>query len=131
MKKVIYYSSPFIVFPIIFILLEILDDSRILELSPLIMFAVILVTTAIIGNLSPSDRLFDLIITIILPLSLICTMLIAGFLDKDDMETRFHIDRALEAAFQPLYLQLCLISLLTAFLFSFKKIRLIKILKRR
>ena len=131
MKKVIYYSSPFIAFPIIFILLEILDDSRILELSPLIMFAVVLVTAAIISNFSPSDRLFDLIITIIIPLSLICTMLIAGFWDKDDMETRFHIDRALEAAFQPLYLQLCLISLFTAFLFSFKKIRLIKILKRR
>ena len=131
MKKVIYYSSPFIAFPIIFILLEILDDSRILELSPLIMFAVILVTAAIISNFSPSDRLFDLIITIIIPLSLICTMLIAGFLDKDDMETIFHIDRALEAAFQPLYLQLCLISLLTAFLFSFKKTRLIKVLRRR
>ena len=131
MKKVIYYSSPIIAFPIIFILLEILDDSRILELSPLIIFALVLVTAAIISNFSPSDRLFDLIITIIIPLSLICTMLIVGFLDKDDMETRFHIDRALEAAFQPLYLQLCLISLLTAFLFSFKKIRLIKILKRR
>lgn len=131
MKKVVYYSSPFITFPILFFLLEILDDSRILRLSPLIMFAVVLVAAAIISNLSPSDRPFDLIITIIIPLSLICTMLIAGFLDKDDMETRFHIDRALEAAFQPLYLQLCLISLLTAFLFSFKKIRLIKILKRR
>jgi hypothetical protein len=73
-----------------------------------------------------------LIITLIIPLSLICTMFILTFCAKTgDMDTRFQLEPALKAAFQPIYLIMCFISLITAFLFSFKKTRLIKVLRRR
>jgi hypothetical protein len=50
----------------------------------------------------------------------------AGFFDKDDLETRFYFDRAIDAAFQPFVLVLYIIMALVSFLTSFKKIRIIK-----
>ena len=55
----------------------------------------------IMGLLSPTQEKFDYVMAVIMPLSLFCCMFIAGFLDKDDLETMFNIDEAFETALQP------------------------------
>ncbi|MBQ7232695.1 MAG: hypothetical protein IJX07_05675 [Bacillales bacterium] len=86
-------------------------------------------TVVVIGNLSPTHKKFDYIITIIMPLSFCCSMLIIGFFGKSDLETRFHLDGALNAAFQPWSLITYCVMALTAFLASFKTIRIAKRIK--
>ena len=53
-------------------------------------------------------------------------MFVVGFLDKSDLETRFHLYKAVNAAFQPIALLLYLLMAIVTFLASFKRLRNIK-----
>ena len=121
MKKRLYYMIPFIVTPILMLSCELLDNMELLKMSPYVLGLFLAISSAIFGFLSPSDKTADYLITLIMPLSLFCFMFVAGFLSKSDLETRFHIDTALDAAFQPialiLYAAMAIITLVASLKF--------------
>ena len=108
------------------LLCEFLDDSNVLQMSPYILSAVVLVFSAIIGFFSATPRTFDYLLTAIMPLSLFCTMFVVGFLDKTDLETRFYLYKAVKTACQPIALQLYFLMAVVTFVASFKGFRNMK-----
>ncbi|MBQ7330654.1 MAG: hypothetical protein IJW94_02535 [Oscillospiraceae bacterium] len=126
MKKKLYYAIPFIAVPLLLLLCELLDNVKQLQMSPYILGALLLLFSLAIGFFSATHRTFDYLLTAIVPLSLFCSMFVAGFLDKSDLETRFHLYKAVNAAFQPIVLQLYFLMAIVTFLASFKSFRNIK-----
>ena len=128
MRKKLYYAIPFVAIPVIVIAIE----RFVTPLNIVAMFVFysglisLLLFSAIIGYFSPSKRKFDYLLTLIVPLALFCTMFVVGFLDKTDLETRFHLYKAVKTAFQPVSLQLYLAMTITTFLASFKGFRNLK-----
>lgn len=59
----------------------------------------------------------------VMPFSLFALMFIIGFIDKSDLETRFHLYKAMKAVFQPIALQLYFLMAVTTCVASFKPIR--------
>ena len=106
MKKKLYYVTPFVAVPLLSLLCEVLDNMNLLPMSPYILSAIFLLFSGAMAFFSPSSKTFDYLLTTIMPLSLFCCMFAAGFLDKSDLETRFHLYKAVNAAFQPIALQL-------------------------
>ena len=104
MKRKLYYLMPFIVVPILMMLLEVLNNAELLKINPYILGGVLALSSAVFGFLSPSNKNMDYLLALIMPLSFFCTMFVVGFLDKDDMGGRFHIYNAVDAAFQPIAL---------------------------
>jgi hypothetical protein len=123
MKKKLYYSMPFIIIPLLMLTCEWLDNSDILNMSPYILGAVLLIASVAFGFFSPADGKFDYLITVLTPLSLFCFMFVCGFLSKSDMETRFHLHIAVDAAFQPVALVLYFLMEAITFLVSFKRLK--------
>ena len=126
MKKKLYYAIPFIAVPLLLLLCELLDNVKLLQMSPYILGALLLLFSLAIGFFSATHRTFDYLLTAIVPLSLFCSMFVAGFLDKSDLETRSHLYKAVNAAFQPIVLQLYFLMAIVTFLASFKSFRNIK-----
>ena len=106
MKKKLYYVMPFAVVSTLMCLCELMDNLGLIPMSPFILVALMLLSSAVFGFFSSSDRLFDYLMTLITPLSLFCFMFIIGFLGKNDLSTRFHLYKAFNAAFQPIALVL-------------------------
>lgn len=130
MKKILYYLSPFIIVPFLAVAMEIIDDIGFIRMSPTILLIVLGVVSDVTGSLSTAKTKFDYIMTAMMPLSFFLTMFVAGFLDKDDLETRFNLDRAFETAFQPYVLIFCLTMAIIVFFASYEKIRITKIIRR-
>ena len=118
MKKKLYYVIPFIVVPTLMLFCELLDNAELLKMNPYILGGVLALSSAVFGFLSPSNKSMDYLLTLIMPLSFFCTMFVVGFLDKDDMGDRFHIYKAVDAAFQPialiLYFAMAIITLVAS-----------------
>lgn len=131
MKKSVYYITPFIIVPILSMLLAFLDNRALIKESTHILCVLLLFTSIIIGNITPTRKNFDYIMTVIMPLSFFCLMFIVGFLDKCDLETRFHFDRAFKAISQPLSVKMYFMMGIITFLASFKPIRVVRIIKSR
>jgi hypothetical protein len=53
-------------------------------------------------------------------------MFVGGVLPLSDLESRFHLYKAVKGAFQPIALQLYFLMAITTFLASFKRFRNIK-----
>lgn len=126
MKQKLYYSVPFVAVPILLLLCEALDNMKLLQMSPYILGAVLLLFSVAMGFLSTTYRTFDYLLTAITPLSLFCCMFLAGFLDKSDLGSRFHLYRAVNVAFQPIALLLYFLMAIATFLASYKRFRDIK-----
>ena len=126
MKQKLYYAIPFAAVPFLLLLCEVLDNMRLLQMSPYILGAVLLLFSVAMGFFSTSHRTFDYLLTAIMPISLFCCMFVGGFLDKSDLETRFHLYRAVNVAFQPIALLLYFLMAIVTFLASFKRFRDIK-----
>ena len=125
MKRCLYYITPFVLIPVVMLLSEYMDNMDLIPMSPYILFAELAVSCIVIGNLSPTNKNFDYIITLIMPLSLFCMMFIAGFLDRGcSGELAFSPTRACEVACQPLGLVAYCVMALITFLASFKPIRI-------
>ncbi len=124
MKKKLYYVIPFVIVPLLLILCDVIDNMNLLQMSPLILSVVLLLYSAVCGLFSPTHRTFDYLLTVIVPLSLFCSMFIVGFLDKSDLETRFHLYKAVNAAIQPIALQLYFSMSIVTFLTSYKTFRI-------
>lgn len=126
MKKKSYYVLPFIVIPALMLLFELLDNIELLKMNPYITGAFLLLFSALFGFLSPSDRSVDYVIAIVMPLSLFCFMFVGGFLSTSDLETRFHLYKAVDTSFQPIALFLYVAMTIIAFVASFKFFRNLK-----
>jgi hypothetical protein len=126
MKQKLYYAIPFAAVPLLLLLCEVLDNMNLLQMSPYILGAMLLLFSVAMGFFSTTHRTFDYLLTAIMPLSLFCCMFVGGFLDKSDLETRFHLYKAVNAAFQPIALLLYLLMAIVTFLASFKRLRNIK-----
>ena len=126
MKKKLYYVIPFVAVPLLLLLCELLNNAKLLQMSPYILGTLLLLFSLAMGFFSTTHRTFDYLLTAIMPISLFCCMFIAGFLDKSDLETRFHLYKAVNAAFQPIALQLYFLMAIATFLASFKSFRNIK-----
>lgn len=126
MKKKLYYAMPFIVVPVLMLLCELLDNLELLQLSPYVIGTFLVLASAAFGIFSSSDRIFDYLMTAIMPFSLFCLMFVGGFLDKSDLGTRFHLYRAVEVAFQPVCLLFYFVMAMVTFLTSLKYFRNLK-----
>lgn len=123
MKQKLYYAIPFAAVPLLLLLCEVLDNMKLLQMSPYILGAVLLLFSVALGFFSTTHRTFDYLLTAIMPISLFCCMFVGGFLDKSDLETRFHLYRAVNVAFQPIALLLYFLMAIVTFLASFKRFR--------
>ncbi len=129
MKKVIYYASPFVLFPIIlgaFTLLDEIDiiNSNILAIS---LFVIFFVTTAFLGNLSLTEKKFDYLMTVIVPISFLLTVFVALFFDKGcDGTAQLSIHHALNIEYYKIWLPIVAVTAVTTFVASFKPIRISK-----
>ncbi len=122
-KRTAYYALPFIVVPLLMLFCEVLDNTELLTMSPYIMGASLVLASAAFGFLSPSDRIVDCLISLIMPLSLFCFMFVAGFFSKSDLETRFHLSEAVDVALQPIALLLYVAMAMITLVASLKLIR--------
>ena len=126
MKKKLYYAMPFIVVPVLMLFCELLDNLELLKMNPYIIGTLLLLSSAVFGFLSPSDRNVDCLITAIMPISLFCFMFVVGFFSKCDLETRFHLNIAVDASFQPIALLLYFAMATVTILASIKSFRNLK-----
>ena len=126
MKKKLYYVTPFVAVPLLLLLCEVLDNMNLLPMSPYILSAILLLFSGAMAFFSPSSKTFDYLLTLIMPLSLFLCMFVVGFLGESDLGTRFHLYKAVDAAFQPIALLLYFLMAIVAFLASFKHFRDIK-----
>ena len=126
MKKKLYYVMPFIIVPILMIFIELLDNVQLPKMNPYIIVGVLVLSCALFGFLSPSDKRMDYLLAMIMPLSLFCFMFVVGFLDKNDMGSRFHIYKAVNVAFQPSFLYLYFAMAIITLITSLKQFRALK-----
>ena len=126
MKKKLYYVIPFIVVPILMLLCEIFDNAELLNMNTYVLCGVLALSSAVFGFLSPSNKSMDYLLTLIMPLSLFCTMFVCGFLSKSDLGSRFHIYRAVDVAVQPIALILYFAMAIIASVASLKYFRNLK-----
>lgn len=126
MKKFFYYASPFIMIPSILLIGEYIDNLINIPLLLYLLYFIIIPVflSCIMGILSPTHYKFDYIITGIMPMSLFCLMFIGGFLDKSDLGSRFHLDRAFKTALQPTCLIVYCCMATSAFISSYNKFRI-------
>ena len=126
MKKKLYYVTPFVAVPLLSLLCVVLDNMNLLPMSPYILSAILLLFSGVMAFFSTSSKTFDYLLTLIMPLSLFLCMFVVGFLGESDLGTRFHLYKAVDAAFQPIALLLYFLMAIVAFLTSFKHFRDIK-----
>ena len=126
MKKKLYYVIPFVAVPILLLLCDVLDNKKLLQMNPYMISAVLLLFSVAMGFFSTTNKTFDYLLTVIMPISLFCFMFVGGFLSLSDLESRFHLYKAVKTAFQPICLQLYFLMGITAFFASFKHFRKIK-----
>ena len=121
-----YYVFAFGAVALLLAALELMDNVARLPVFPWLLIGGLVLVSAGAGFFSPSHQRFDLLVTVLMPLALFCCMFVAGFLDKDDLETRFHLYNASRAAFQPIAWQLYALMAVTAFAASFKPLRKVR-----
>ncbi len=125
MKKVMYYFSPFIVVPIIFLIVTLLEDTALLEsIVPYVLFAALFIFAFAIGVLSPSKTRFDYIMTVIVPISVLVCLFIFLFFDEGcDGKLQFSLHHTLNMEYYKVWLPIALIMMVITFIASFTPIR--------
>lgn len=121
LRRTLYYGSPFVLTPLLCFALELLPVTP-PALLPLLLF----LFAAVFGTLSGAPRAVDFGAATVLPAAFFLTMLLAGFLDRSDLGSRFSLGRALEVALQPFVLVLCAGVAAVALLSSLRPLRIRK-----
>ena len=122
MKRYLYYITPFMFIEIVSLLCSHLDNIS-------LYFIMLLLICILIGSISPTNKNFDYVITLITPLTFLGILFLRGFLESDCSGIpTFSLDEAFETAFQPSALIAYCVMALTTFLASFKPIRITKLL---
>lgn len=129
MKKV-YYIFPFAFVPMLLLLCDHLINLEIINMYPITLSLILIFVGVVVGNLSMSNKIFDYIMTLFMPLSFFCWTFLIGYFTTSDLETRFHFYIAFELVSRPWTLSTCSIMLLTTFVASFKPIRILEIRKK-
>lgn len=127
MKKHWYYVIPFVVFPITSLLCIFLDS---VEINFYICATCFVLPSLIIGNLSPTSKMFDYGIPAISVIAYNCCRFVCGFLAKTDLETRFSVYEAIEWVLVDTSLLISVLIAVTTFLASFKFIRITRATKK-
>lgn len=124
MKK-IYYISPFVIIPIIFLIVTLLESAEILEpVVPYFMLGTLFLFAVVIGFLSPTKLKFDYVMPVLVPCSVLLSLFVALFFDKGcDGKPQLSLHHALNMEYYNTLLPLLLIMMVCTFVFSFKSIR--------
>ena len=130
MKKSLYYGMPFLAFPLTALLCNFLHYVSIVELNFNIWATVFVLISIVIGNLSPTNKMFDYAIPAVSAIAWLSYKFIFGFFSKTDLETRFSIFEAIEWICVDTTQLLCAIIAVTTFLASFRPIRIMRIIKK-
>ena len=125
MRKTIYYLSPFLIFPVVFFTITLLDSvlNRVEFFSiiePHILYATLFFLPALIGATSPAKTTFDYGITLIVPISVFLSLFLSLLFDESDLPALHH---ALNTAYYPIWLPIALIMMVITFIASFLPIR--------
>ena len=125
MKKVIYYFSPFIIVPFLFLIFTLLEDTAFLEaIVPYVLFAAVFIFAFVIGVFSSSKTKFDYIMTVIVPISVLVCLFIFLFFDEGcDGGPQLSLHHALNMEYYKVWLPIALIMMVITFISSFKPIR--------
>ena len=132
MKKTIYYIAPFVVFPLLVLLINCLDSmkmqSNIWKPLTLILFFLF---AALMGTLSPTERKFDYLMTLLIPATFLCTLFVLLYFDEGcDGLPQFSLHHALNMHYYRVWLPYVAIMTGITFITSFKPIRVSSIRKR-
>ena len=125
MKKAVYYVSPFVIIPIIFLITTLLESVEMLNLiAPYFVFASLFLFAVLIGTISQAKSKFDYIITAFIPLSVFLALFVALLFDEGyDGSSRFSLSHALNIEYYRIWLPIAIIMMVVTFVFSFKPIR--------
>ena len=128
MKKVIYYLSPFVIIPLIFMMLALLEGAEILKsIVPYLMFATLFLFSVVIGLLSPIKTKFDYIMTAAVPISVFLSLFVALLFDEGcDGMPQLSLSHALNMEYYKIWLPIVAIMTVITFVASFKPIRISK-----
>ena len=128
MKKIIYYISPVVIFPIIFFVITLLDTVDIISsILPILTYIVLFIFAATIGSLSTTNNKFDYIITAMIPISCFLTLFIGLFFDEGcDGTPQLSLHHALNMEYYKVWLPIVAVMAVTTFVASFKPIRISK-----
>ena len=125
MKKFLYYIMPFIVTPALMMVCSVFGNWGLLPLSFFSLAVVFIITSAVFGFFTSTNKKFDYLMTFIMPISLFVSMFAVGFWGKWD-HSRFHLEFALEVSLQHFALiSYCLVAIVT-FIASYKGFRRFK-----
>ena len=126
LKKIMYYISPFIFIPCLCFLIDWIWVSDLINISVYSFGISLFVLSSIIGNLSPNDKKFDYVITVLVPLALFLTLFFAGFLDTEEFHSGHDLERGWKSAVQIFYLIMYPVTAAAAFAASFKPVRILR-----
>ena len=126
MKKAIYYIAPFVVFPLLVLLIIFLDSiemqSNIWQALTLVLFFLF---AALMGALSPTDKTFDYLMTLLIPAAFLCTLFVSLYFDEGcDGLPQLSLHHALNMHYYRVWLPYVAIMTGITFIASFKPIRL-------
>ena len=132
MKKIIYYIAPFVVFPLFALFINFLDS---MEANAVIGRALTLVLfflfSALMGTLSPTDKKFDCLITLLIPAAFLCTLFVGLYFDEGcDGLPQLSLHHALNMHYYRVWLPYVAIMTGITFIASFKPIRVANMRKR-
>lgn len=132
MKKTIYYIAPFAVFPLLVLLINSLDSmemqSNIWKPLTLVLFFLF---AALMGTLSPTERKFDYLMTLLIPAAFLCTLFVLLYFDEGcDGLPQLSLHHALNMHYYRVWLPYVAIMIGITFVTSFKPIRVSSIRKR-
>lgn len=126
MKKHRYYIISCLVLVLVRFLCSLLID---IGMNFYMLATTMVIASIIIGNLSPTNKLFDYALPVVSVIGYNCYRFICGFFAKTDLETRFSIYEAISWVTVDTSLLLCAMIAVATFLASFKPIRILNILK--
>lgn len=132
MKKTIYYIAPFAVFPLLVLLINSLDSiemqSNIWRALTLILFFLF---AALMGTLSPTEKKFDYLMTLLIPAAFLCTLFVSLYFDEGcDGLPQLSLHHALNMHYYRVWLPYVAIMTGITFITSFKPIRVSNMRKR-
>ena len=128
MKKAIYYIAPFVVFPLLVLLINFLDSiemqSNIWQALTLILFFMF---SALMGTLSPTEKKFDYLITLLTPTAFLCTLFVFLYFDEGcDGLPQLSLHHALNVHYYRVWLPYVVLMTGITFITSCKPIRVAK-----
>ena len=128
MKRATYYIAPFVVFPLLVLLINFLDSiemqSNIWQALTLVLFFLF---AALMGTLSPTEKTFDYLMTLLIPAAFLFTLFVSLYFDEGcDGLPQLSLHHALNMHYYRVWLPYVAIMTGITFIASFNPIRVAK-----